>query len=118
MSKHLIASTSLTKSSVQNKRRLRRIEDAIENQNTKLVEMENDLDSQVWDVAYDAVDEALTGEKFNDAVRDALACNPDIFLSDEMIEVRDHVLAQIKAEKNAPESSQDVLREHEAEIGL
>lgn len=70
----------------------------------------------------EATEELLSTPKFSeiirDAIRDAIAQELNVPDCDELVEMTKFVGAQMKLAKEAPQTAQDVLREHEAEIGL
>lgn len=91
-------------------------------QNENFNTLQRDLEGDICDTATEAVENLFTSERFddaiNEAINDAVERDPDILCDDELIEMKKFVRRQMKVAKDAPESSQDVLREHEAEIGF
>ena len=56
-------------------------------------------------------------DNFDNAVRNIITQDFNVMNCDELVEMANFVRLQMKATKDAPETAQDVLREHEAEIG-
>lgn len=73
--------------------------------------MRYDFEGDMYDIAHDAT---------SDCIGSTLEAHRDVDFDDddEWMEIKEFVLRQMKAAKDAPESSQDILREHEAEIGF
>jgi hypothetical protein len=88
-------------------------------------ELSGELSEDMWRVVQKTVKHAFDDEQVLqdrrdyvlEVVREHVHNQPDAFLDEEMIEVKKYCLARMKAEKDAPESSQDFLREHGTEIG-
>lgn len=89
-----------------------------EQQTSRLQIMEQDIAADIEYEANEAVDDVLFTERFAEAVSHAVTQDPDVVCDEELMEMKKFVRAQMKLAKDAPETSQDVLREHEVEIGL
>jgi hypothetical protein len=99
--------------------RFREIEESLTNkQNKDLDILRQDLEADAAYMATEAADDLLSGEEFAEAIRHAVDLDPDIVCDEELVEMKKFVRVQMKLSKDAPETAQDVLREHEAEIGL
>jgi hypothetical protein len=99
--------------------RFREMEESLTNkQNRDLDILRQDLEADAAYMATEAADDVLYTEKFAEAISHAVARDPDIVCDEELTEMKKFVRVQMKLSKDAPETSQDVLREHEAEIGL
>jgi len=66
----------------------------------------------------DLLSSSKLSEVIRDAIRDAIAQELNVPDCDELVEMTKFVGAQMKLAKEAPQTAQDVLREHEVEIGL
>jgi hypothetical protein len=55
---------------------------------------------------------------FREAFSDAVAQELDVTSREELREMTKFIRLQMKLSNDAPETSQDVLREHEVDIGL
>ncbi|KAH0285974.1 hypothetical protein M436DRAFT_84979 [Aureobasidium namibiae CBS 147.97] len=89
-----------------------------EEQNSRLQIIEYDIAADIEYEANEAVEDILFGERLAAAISNAVAQDPDVVCDEELMEMKKFVRAQMKLAKDAPETSQDVLREHEVEIGL
>ncbi|THZ63381.1 hypothetical protein D6C86_03211, partial [Aureobasidium pullulans] len=80
-------------------------------QDDKFYQLRYDIEGDMYDIAHDAT---------SDCIGSTLEAHRDVGFDDddEWMEIKEFVLRQMKAAKDAPESSQDILREHEAEIGF
>lgn len=87
-------------------------------QNVNFDTLQHDIEGDMYDTATEAVENLFASERFAEAINDAVERDPDIICDDELIEMKKFVRRQMKVAKDAPESSQDVIREHEAEIGF
>jgi len=76
------------------------------------------MEGDIANLAMDTAEEALFGERFAEAISHTVSQDPDVVCDEELMEMKKFVRAQMKLAKDAPETSQDVLREHEVEIGL
>lgn len=72
----------------------------------------------VYEEASEAAQYLLSTSEFADAIRDAVTQELNVTNCDELVEMTKFVRQQMKLAKDAPETAQDVLREHEVEIGL
>jgi hypothetical protein len=80
--------------------------------------LKGDVEQLVYETATEAADDLLFTERFAEAIGNAVTQDPDVACNEEMVEMKKFVRGQMKMAKDAPETSQDVLREHEAEIGF
>lgn len=78
--------------------------------------LKGDVEQLVYETATEAADDLLFTERFAEAIGNAVTQDPDVAYNEEMVEMKKFVRGQMKMAKDAPETSQDVLREHEAEI--
>ncbi|KAK6003814.1 hypothetical protein QM012_009585 [Aureobasidium pullulans] len=108
-----------TTNSEQIEERMHDMETALtDKQNVNFDILQDDIEGDIYDTATEAVENLFVSEKFAEAISNAVEQHPDIVCDDELIEMKKFVRRQMKVAKDAPESSQDVLREHEAEIGF
>ncbi|KAG9588415.1 hypothetical protein KCU77_g8730, partial [Aureobasidium melanogenum] len=99
--------------------RLREMETSLtDKQNENFDILQEDIEGDIYDTATEAAENLLLSTKFAEAISNAVVQNPEIICDEEMIEMMKFVRRQMKVAKDAPESSQDVIREHEAEIGF
>ncbi|KAH0369257.1 hypothetical protein KCU65_g3490, partial [Aureobasidium melanogenum] len=99
--------------------RLREMEASLtSNQNINFEILQEDIEGDIYDTATEAAENLLLSTKFAEAISNAVEQDPDIVCDEELIEMKKFVRRQMKVAKDAPESSQDVIREHEAEIGF
>jgi hypothetical protein len=80
--------------------------------------LKGDVEQLVYETATEAADDLLFNERFAEAIGNAVTQDSDVACNEEMVEMKKFVRGQMKMAKDAPETSQDVLREHEAEIGF
>lgn len=80
--------------------------------------LQDNIEGDLYDKATEVLENLLASDRFAEAINDAVVRDPDIVCDDELIEMKKFVRRQMKVAKDAPESSQDVIREHEAEIGF
>lgn len=80
--------------------------------------LKGDMEQLVYETATEAADDLLFTERFAEAIGNAVTQDADVACNEEMVEIKKFVRGQMKMAKDAPETSQDVLREHEAEIGF
>jgi hypothetical protein len=80
--------------------------------------LKGDVEQLVYETATEAADDLLFTERFAEAIGHTVTQDPDVACNEEMVEMKKFVRGQMKMAKDAPETSQDVLREHEAEIGF
>ncbi|CAD0114455.1 unnamed protein product [Aureobasidium uvarum] len=90
----------------------------VEKQNENFDILQEDIEGDIYDTATEAADNLLFSARFAEAISNAVVQDPNIACDDELTEVKKFVRRQMKVAKDAPENSQDVLREHEAEIGF
>ncbi|THW73120.1 hypothetical protein D6D19_05925 [Aureobasidium pullulans] len=87
-------------------------------QDDKFQQMRYDFEGDMYDIANDAADGLLEPEQLREAMSVVFESRPETVFGEKWMEIKEFVLRQMKAAKDAPESSQDILREHEAEIGF
>ncbi|THX44863.1 hypothetical protein D6D10_00191 [Aureobasidium pullulans] len=87
-------------------------------QDDKFQQMRYDFEGDMYDIANDATDGLLEPEQLREAMSVVFESRPETVFGEKWMEIKEFVLRQMKAAKDAPESSQDILREHEAEIGF
>ncbi|KEQ65734.1 uncharacterized protein M437DRAFT_81587 [Aureobasidium melanogenum CBS 110374] len=87
-------------------------------QNENFDMLQEDIEGDIYDTATEAAENLLLSTKFAEAISNVVVQDPDIICDEELIEMKKFVRRQMKVAKDAPESSQDVIREHEAEIGF
>lgn len=87
-------------------------------QNENFDILQEDIEGDIYDTATEAAENLLLSTKFAEAISNVVVQDPDIICDEELIEMKKFVRRQMKVAKDAPESSQDVIREHEAEIGF
>ncbi|KAH0254817.1 hypothetical protein KCU91_g17801, partial [Aureobasidium melanogenum] len=99
--------------------RLREMEVSLTSkQNENFDILQEDIEGDIYDTATEAAENLLLSTKFAEAISNAVVQDPDIICDEELIEMKKFVRRQMKVAKDAPESSQDIIREHEAEIGF
>jgi hypothetical protein len=76
------------------------------------------MEEELCDIASGAADDLLFDERFAEVISKAVAQDPDVACDEELVEMKKFVRGQMKMAKETPETTQDVLREHETEIGL
>jgi hypothetical protein len=89
-----------------------------EKQASDFKSLEQDMEDFVYYEANEAAKVQLSTSEFHEAVSEAVAQELNITSREELKEMTQFVRLQMKLSKNAPETSQDILREHEVEIGL
>lgn len=116
---HISTSTlMLIQHSNQIEERLREMEVSLtDKQNENFDILQEDIEGDIYDTATEAAENLLLSTKFAEAISNAVVQNPDIICDEDLVEMKKFVRRQMKAAKDAPESSQDIIREHEAEIG-
>jgi hypothetical protein len=87
-------------------------------QDDKFQQMRYDFEGDMYDIANDATDGLLEPEQLREAMSVVFESRPETVFGEKWMEIKEFVLRQMKAAKDGPESSQDILREHEAEIGF
>lgn len=109
----------LIQHSNQIEERLREMEVSLtDKQNENFDILQEDIEGDIYDTATEAAENLLLSTKFAEAISNAVEQNPDIICDEDLVEMKKFVRRQMKAAKDAPESSQDIIREHEAEIGF
>ncbi|KAG9642815.1 hypothetical protein KCU64_g12010, partial [Aureobasidium melanogenum] len=99
--------------------RLREMEVSLtDKQNENFDILQEDIEGDIYDTATEAAENLLLSTKFAEAISNAVVQNPEIVCDEELVEIKKFVRRQMKVAKDAPESSQDIIREHEAEIGF
>ncbi|KAG9518862.1 hypothetical protein KCV07_g5275, partial [Aureobasidium melanogenum] len=99
--------------------RLREMEVSLtDKQNENFDILQEDIEGDIYNTATEAAENLLLSTKFAEAISNAVVQNPDIICDEDLVEMKKFVRRQMKAAKDAPESSQDIIREHEAEIGF
>ena len=103
-------------------KRLRNLETSIASNRTINYDI---LRENIEEIVYDQVNEAIKPAKnllstsdFAGAVSDTIAQELNVSDCGELREMTEFVRLQMKMAKAAPETSRDILREHEVETGL
>ena len=76
------------------------------------------MEEFVRDEASAVVNELISYSGFAESIREIVTRDFNVTNFDELAEMTKFVRQQMKLAKDVPETSQDILREHEAEIGF